>query len=81
MVPSVSPVPIPPAVGVFKARLASDRLLKASLLADDAEREIRRFRGPLDDDDRADRETALARFAEADKVLATYPVRLTGGAR
>ncbi len=82
MVPSVSSVPIPPAVGLLKQRLASPRLIAAMLLLDDAERELRRFRGPvLDVEDHADRETALSRFAEADKVLATYPVRLAGGAR
>ncbi|MFE9398596.1 hypothetical protein [Streptomyces flavidovirens] len=67
---------------MLKQRLAPDRMLTAMLLLDDAERELRRFRGPvLDVEDFADRESALAKFAEADKVLATYPVRLAGGAR
>lgn len=83
--PSSSPiplVPIPPAVGRFKSRLASHRLLTATLLLDDAEREIRRFRGPLlGVEDFADRESALAKFAEADKVLATYPTRVGGESR
>lgn len=45
--------------------------------AESAEREVLRFRGPLlDNDDRHDREQALARLAAANKVLAAYSPRL-----
>lgn len=58
------------AVGQFKARLLPPRILDAVLALDDAERELLRFRGPLlSVEDQGDRETVLARYAAADKIL------------
>jgi hypothetical protein len=61
-------------VGQFQARLLSPRVSEALLAVDDAERELRRFRGPvLSVEDQGDRETVLARYAAADKILHSVP--------
>lgn len=69
-------VPVPAAVGVFKAVHGLQHVVEATLLKDDAERELRRFRGPLlSVEDQGDRETALAEWHRADKVLAATALR------
>lgn len=83
IIPSASaPTPIPLAVTMFQASHLPERVMTAVTLMNDAERELLRFRGPLlDIEDRADREHALSLFAQADKVVSTYPIRRAGGAR
>ena len=68
-------IPVPAAVGMFKAVYGPQHVTEATLLKDDAERELRRFRGPLSVEDQGDRETALADWHRADKVLAASPLR------
>lgn len=69
-------IPVPPAVGMFKAMYGPQHITEATLLLDDAERELRRFRGPLlSVEDQGDRETALAAWHRADKVLAATALR------
>ncbi|MFK0182496.1 hypothetical protein ACIQVR_41840 [Streptomyces xanthochromogenes] len=71
------------AVGALKARLLPPRILSALLKLDSAERELKRFRGPLlSVEDQGDRETLLARHAAADKILHSVPsmtASTTGG--
>lgn len=68
-------IPVPAAVGLFKATHGPQHVVEATLLKDDAERELRCFRGPLSVEDQGDRETALADWHRADKVLAASPLR------
>ena len=68
-------IPAPAAVGIFQAMHGPQHITEATLLKDDAERELRRFRGPLSVEDQGDRETALADWHRADKVLAASPLR------
>ena len=69
-------IPVPTAVGVFKAVHGPRHVVAATLARDDAERELRRFRGPLlSVEDQGDREMALAAWHRADKVLAASPLR------
>ncbi|WP_406418303.1 hypothetical protein [Streptomyces sp. NBC_01614] len=68
-------IPVPAAVGIFKAVYGPQHVVEATLLKDDAERELRRFRGPLSVEDQGDRETALDDWHRADKVLAASPLR------
>lgn len=69
-------IPVPAAVGMFKAVHGPQHITEATLAKDDAERELRRFLGPLlSVEDQGDRETALAAWHRADKVLAASPLR------
>ena len=69
-------IPVPAAVGMFKAVHGPQHVVEATLLKDDAERELRRFRGPLlSVEDEGDRQTALAAWHRADKVLAATALR------
>ncbi|WP_369274457.1 hypothetical protein AB5J55_35060 [Streptomyces sp. R11] len=71
-------IPVPAAVGVFNAMHGAQHVVEATLLKDDAERELRRFRGPLlSVEDQGDRETVLADWHRADKVLAATALRPT----
>lgn len=70
-------IPVPAAVGVFKAVHGPAHVVEATLLKDDAERELRRFRGPLSVEDEGDRQTVLAEWHRADKVLAATALRPT----
>lgn len=70
-------IPVPAAVGMFKAVHGPRHVVEATLLKDDADRELRRFRGPLSVEDEGDRESALAVWHRADKVLAATPLRPT----
>ncbi|MER6183107.1 hypothetical protein [Streptomyces sp. NPDC001652] len=70
-------IPVPAAVGMFKAVHGPRHVVEATLLKDDAERELRRFRGPLSVEDQGDRETALAAWHRAEKVLAATALRPT----
>lgn len=70
-------IPVPAAVGMFKAVNGPQHVTEATLLKDDTERELRRFRGPLSVEDQGDRETVLADRHRADKVLAASPLRPT----
>lgn len=80
---SPTPNPAPMAVGLFKAALLPPHVTDALLRSDDAQRELRRFRGPLlSVEDQGDRETALGLLAAADKVLCSVPAMnrsATGG--
>lgn len=76
------PVPTPHAVSMLQADRIPERVVIANAQADDAERMMRKLRGPLfSQENCAAREWASAMFAAADKVLATYPTRRVGGAR
>lgn len=69
-------IPVPAAVGMFKAMHGPQHITEATLLKDDAERELRRFRGPLlSVEDQGDRESVLAEWHRADKVLAATALR------
>ena len=68
-------VPVPAAVGMFNAIHSPQHVVEATLRKDDAERELRRLRFPLSVEDRGDRETVLAEWHRADKVLAATPLR------
>lgn len=68
-------IPVPAAVGFFKAQHGPQHVTEATLLKDDAARELRRFRSPLSVEDQGDRETALAHWHRADKVLAATALR------
>ncbi|MER6912104.1 hypothetical protein ABT354_10565 [Streptomyces sp. NPDC000594] len=58
-----------------------ERVLRAEIEAECAVREVHRYRGPLCDDDRADREYALSHLARANKILAAHHPQLVIGAR
>jgi hypothetical protein len=70
------PVPIPDRVAALIGSCMPAHVLRAEIEADGAVREVNRFRGPLCNDDRADREHALATLARANKILAAYNPRL-----
>lgn len=71
-------IPAPLAVGRFASAYTPKHVMDAVKLIDDAERELRRFRGPLlSVEDQGDRETALAAWHRADKVLAATALRPT----
>lgn len=72
---SQSRIPVPAAVGVFKALHSPQHVVEATLRKDDAERELRRLRFPLSVEDSGDRETVLTEWHRADKVLAATPLR------
>ncbi|MFI1014995.1 hypothetical protein [Streptomyces sp. NPDC020965] len=75
------PVPIPDRVAALIGSCMPVHVLRAEIEAECAVREMRRFRGPLCAEDRADREHALAVLARANKVLAAYNPRLMVSAR
>lgn len=70
-------VPTPPAVAMFAASHTPQPVLDAAVLQADAERGLRRLRGPLSVEDQGDRETLLAEWHRADKVLAATALRPT----
>ncbi|MER5884777.1 hypothetical protein ABT160_13185 [Streptomyces sp. NPDC001941] len=70
------PVPIPDRVAALIGGCMPIGVLQAEIDAECAAREARRFRTPLCDEDRADRERALAVLARSNKVLAAYNPRL-----
>ncbi|ARI51303.1 MULTISPECIES: hypothetical protein [Streptomyces] len=76
------PVPIPDRVAALIGSCIPPHILEAEFEADCAAREVRRFRGPrLADEDRADREQALAELARANKLLSAHHPRLAVGPR
>jgi len=87
IIPQV-PVPIPDSVASLIDSCMPVHVLQAEIDAECAKREALHYRpsfGPLlDNEDRADREYALADLARANKVLAAYHPLLivrAGGAR
>ena len=68
-------IPAPAAVGMFKAAHGPQHITEATLLKDDAERVLRRPVSPLSVEDLGDRETVLAEWHRADKVLAATALR------
>lgn len=83
IIPQV-PVPIPDSVASLIGNCMPIHILQAEVDAEMAKREALLFRPLASDDDRADREYALADLARANKVLAAYNPRLIvrhGGAR
>lgn len=79
-----SGVPVPHAVAELLLDTLPEHICQAVMDAEDAKREVLRFRGPLCADDQADRELALGRMARANKVLAKHDPRLmvrAGGVR
>ncbi|MFI1395548.1 hypothetical protein [Streptomyces sp. NPDC020681] len=66
------PVPIPDRVAAMIGSCMPIDILQAEVDADCAIREVYRFRGPLCNEDRADREHALSALARANKILAAY---------
>lgn len=69
-------IPVPSAVGLFKARLTPEHIVEAAVQSEDAERELLRFRGPLLSlEDQQDREYVLSVYARADKVLSAQALR------
>ncbi|WP_327678385.1 hypothetical protein [Streptomyces sp. NBC_00467] len=75
------PVPIPDRVAALIGSCMPIDILQAEVDADCAAREANRFRGPLCNEDRADREHALSALARANKILAAYNPRLVIGPR
>ncbi|MEU0393877.1 hypothetical protein ABZ208_14040 [Streptomyces sp. NPDC006208] len=74
--PRMVPVPIPDRVAVLIGGCMPAHVLQAEIEAEYAALEIGRFRPLSSDEDRQDREDALARMARANKVLAAYNPRL-----
>lgn len=74
--PDWVPVPVPNRVFELVQDAFPESICQSVMDAEDAAREIRRFRPTpgalLDKDDQADREAALARLARANKVLGAY---------
>jgi hypothetical protein len=70
--PELVPVPIPDLVEHMIGDCMPVPVLHAEMAAEDAAREIRRFRPLESDDDRADRERELSRLHRANKTLAAY---------
>lgn len=68
-------IPVPAAVGIFKALHSATRVVEATLRKDDAERVLRRPVSPLCVEDLGDRETVLAEWHAADKTLAATALR------
>ena len=76
--PAPLPNPVPLAVTTLQAAHLPERVMTAVTLMNDAERELGRLRPLSSVEDWQDREHALALFAQADKVVSTYPVRKFG---
>ncbi|MFJ6579315.1 hypothetical protein ACIQMY_25550 [Streptomyces sp. NPDC091368] len=69
-------VPMPDAVVVLIARQVPVRVLRAEMDATFEAADICRYRPLASDEDRADREDALARLAGLNKTLAQYSPKL-----
>ncbi|MGW4050860.1 hypothetical protein ACWENA_08500 [Streptomyces sp. NPDC004779] len=63
-------VPVPPKILMLVLAAMPEPLCEAAFNAEDATREIARFRPLASDEDRADREDALGRLAAANKQMA-----------
>lgn len=74
--PLIIPVPVPGRVVDLIEDAFPESICQTVFAAADARREVLskrpRFSALLDDEDRADRESALSRLAAANKVLAAY---------
>ncbi|MEU0818862.1 hypothetical protein [Streptomyces mirabilis] len=68
-------IPAPLAVGRLAAALTPKHVMDAVRLIDDAERHLYRPCSPLSVEDLGDRETVLAEWSRADKVLAATALR------
>ncbi|MFE2832262.1 hypothetical protein ACFXI6_14610 [Streptomyces mirabilis] len=68
-------IPAPLAVGRFAAALTPKHVMDAVRLIDDAERHLARPVSPLSVEDLGDRETVLAEWSRADKILAATALR------
>ena len=68
-------IPVPAAVGMFKAAHGPQHVVEATLRKDDAERHLARPVSPLSVEDLGDRETVLAEWSRADKILAATALR------
>ncbi|UUN30356.1 hypothetical protein [Streptomyces sp. FIT100] len=66
------PVPIPDGVAALIGSCMPAGVLQAEIEAECAAREVLSFRAPFCNEDRADREYALAALARANKVLGAY---------
>ena len=81
LIPSARPKPAdpnatPPAVSRFSADQRPDEQIRAASAMDQVDAEMWRFCGPLlSVEDQGDRETLLAQYAAADKVLSGVPLR------
>jgi hypothetical protein len=81
LIPSQRPKPADPAstndaVRRFSAKRRPLRQITAACVADRVDAEMSRFRGPvLSVEDQGDRETLLAEYAAADKVLSGVALR------
>lgn len=74
-------VPIPDRVVELVMSAIPESICHEVYAAEDAKREVLRFRPLAADEDRADREAALADLARANKVLAAYnPMLIVRGA-
>lgn len=72
----LTPIPVPAAVDIFKARRLPPRVADAVRVQADAVREAVSQRG-LSVEAQADREDAIAAVARANKMLATVPSRVS----
>ncbi|MPY47065.1 hypothetical protein [Streptomyces acidicola] len=72
---SVSRIPTPDAVRYFSSRQLPRAVREAASAADRAELELGRPVSPLSVEDLGDRETVLAHWHRADKVLAATALR------
>ncbi|MFD3333580.1 hypothetical protein ACFWV1_13175 [Streptomyces sp. NPDC058700] len=68
-------VPIPTRVVELVMDAIPESICEEVYAAEDAKREVLRFRPLASDEDRADLETALADLARANKILAAYDPR------
>lgn len=71
----IPPVPSPAAVAMFSARQRPACEIEAAARMTDIERELKRLRPLASVEDQGDRETLLAQYAAADKVLSGVPLR------
>ncbi|MER7623877.1 hypothetical protein [Streptomyces sp. NPDC126503] len=70
--PESVPVPLTPRIVELVVDSLPESVRQAVMDAEDAVREIRRYRPLASDEDRADREFELARLAAANKQLAAH---------
>lgn len=70
-----APAPSPFSVAMFSASKRPAEQVEAAVLMADVERDLKRLRPLASVEDQGDRETLLAQYAAADKVLSAVPLR------
>lgn len=70
-----APVPTPPSVAILSAAQRPARQIEAAARLSDIDRELKRLRPLASVEDQGDRETLLAQYAAADKILSGVALR------